>query len=151
MLSISHTLTGAFLAVTLQHPALYVPAVLASHYLEDWFPHWDVGTGLSSGKRKRSTAIILELGELVLSFGLLVWVFQLGHSSIVWNAWIGAFLGLLPDFMEAPRNFLRWEPAWLKPLNDLHHTFHHSTPNILLGLTPQIVLWGVIAWLAQKI
>lgn len=146
MLSISHSLTGAFLAVTLQNPLLFIPAVLASHYLEDWFPHWDVGTGLSSGKRKRTTAIVLELGELVISFGLLFWFFQAGNSSIVYLAWIGAFFGLLPDFLEAPRNFLHWEPRWLKPLNDLHHAFHHSTPNILRGLTPQIILWIFIGW-----
>lgn len=150
MLSISHSLTGAFLAVTLQHPVLYVPAVLASHYLEDWFPHWDVGTGLSSGKRKRSTAIILEFGELAISALLLYLIFQSGHSQINFLAASGAFLGLLPDFLEAPRNFLRWEPRWLKPLNDLHHTFHHSTPNILLGLTPQIILWIIIAIMAKQ-
>lgn len=146
MLSISHTLTGAFLAVTLQNPILFIPAVLASHYLEDWFPHWDVGTGLSSGRRKRTTAIVLEFVELGISFVLLYWIFQAGRDGIQYLAWIGAFFGLLPDFLEAPRNFLRWEPAWLKPINDLHHAFHHSTPNIARGLAPQIVLWIFIAW-----
>jgi hypothetical protein len=149
MLSISHSLTGAFLAVALRNPVLVVPVVLASHYLEDWFPHWDVGTGLSNGTRKKNHALTMEFIELGLSFGLLYWIFQAGMSEVNWLAWFGAFLALLPDFMEAPRNFLKWEPAWLKPLNDLHHAFHHSTPNILRGLTPQIVLWVLIAWLAR--
>lgn len=147
MLSISHSLTGAFLAVTLQHPALFIPTVLASHYLGDWFPHWDVGTGLSNGKRKRHHAILMEFVELGISGVMLWWIFQLGHPDFHWVAWFGAFLGLLPDFLESPRNFLKWEPHWLKPVNDLHHAFHHSTPNILLGLTPQIVLWFWIWWL----
>jgi hypothetical protein len=147
MLSISHTLTGAFLAVTLQNPFLFIPVVLASHYLEDWFPHWDVGTGLSSGRRKRTTAIILEFVELGISFALLFLIFQVGRDEVQYLAWFGAFLGLLPDFLEAPRNFLRWEPAWLKPINDLHQAFHHSTPNILRGLAPQIVLWIFIGWM----
>lgn len=150
MLSISHSLTGAFLAVTLQHPVLFVPAVLASHYLEDWFPHWDVGTGLSNGSRKRQDAILLEFVELGISFILLYLIFQNGSAELNWLAWFGAFLGLLPDFLEAPRNFLKWEPAWLKPINNLHHSFHHSTPNIMRGLLPQVVLWGVIAWLTVK-
>lgn len=146
MLSISHSLTGAFLAVSLQNPVIYVPVVFASHYLEDWFPHWDVGTGLSSGKRKRHHAIGMELVELGISFALLYWFFQLGIPGIQWHAWVGAFLGLLPDFMEAPRNFLKWEPFFLKPFNDFHAHFHHSTPKILIGLAPQVVLWIVIWW-----
>lgn len=150
MLSISHSLTGAFLAVCLQHPVLFIPAVLASHYLEDWFPHWDVGTGLSNGTRKRYDAIVLEFVELGISFLLLYIIFQSGMTEVNWLAWFGAFLGLLPDFLEAPRNFLKWEPAWLKPLNNLHHSFHHSTPKVIRGLLPQIFLWCVIAWMVLK-
>lgn len=140
MLSISHSLTGAFLASSIPHPAFYVPACIGAHYLEDWIPHWDVGTGLSSGKRKRSTAILLELVELVISVGLIYLFFQYGHSEIQYHAWAGAFMALIPDFMEAPRNFLKWEPNFLKGLNNLHGLFHHSTPDMLFGLTPQLVV-----------
>lgn len=136
-------MTGAFLATTL-HPVLVIPAIFASHYLEDWIPHWDVGTGLSSGKRKRTTAILLELGELAISVGLLYVFFQAGRSEINTVAWLGGFLALLPDFMEAPRNFLKWEPKFIRPFNDLHQYFHHSTPDMLVGLTPQIVVLAVI-------
>ncbi len=135
----------------LQNPVVIFPVVLASHYLEDWFPHWDVGTGLSNGTRKRHHAILMEFVELGISVALVFWLFQSGKSDLNWLAWYGAFLGLLPDFMEAPRNFLKWEPAWLKPLNDIHHSFHHSTPNILRGLAPQIVLWLVIGWMVLKV
>jgi hypothetical protein len=143
VLSISHSLTGAYLAATL-HPAIALPTILASHYLEDWMPHWDVGTGLSAGTRKRSTAIILELGELAITIGLVYLFFQTGKDNWQIWAWIGAVVGILPDFLEAPRNFLKWEPGFIKPINDFHALFHHSTPNILLGLTPQIVLWWII-------
>jgi len=148
MLSISHTLTGAFIATKLPHPLLYIPLILASHYLEDWIPHWDVGTGLSSGKRKRRTAIILELGELAFSIVLVYWFFQSTQSELQVHAWSGAFIGLVPDFLEAPRNFLKWEPSFFKPLNNLHGLFHHSTPNVLFGLMPQVVVIGVI-WLLR--
>lgn len=147
MLSLSHTLTGAFLAVNIQNPVLIGPIIFASHYLQDWFPHWDVGTGLSSGKRRRQDAIRMELIELALS-GVLIWViFQAGFEDIKWWAWIGAGIALIPDFLEAPSNFLRWEPGWLKPINELHGAFHHSTPNIFVGLTPQVILWFLIAWM----
>ncbi len=148
MLSISHTLTGAFIATKLPIPVVYFPLIMASHYIEDWIPHWDVGTGLSSGKRKKMTAIILEFGELFISVGLVYFFFQHGHTEIQWHAWIGAFIGLLPDFMEAPRNFLHWEPAFLKPINNLHALFHHSTPDILFGLAPQAITIAAI-WLLR--
>lgn len=140
MLSISHSLTGAFIASKLPHPALYIPLILASHYLEDWIPHWDVGTGLSNGKRKRSTAILLELGELTITLALVYWFWQTASSGPSLHIWIGASTGLVPDFLEAPRNFLKWEPSFFKPLNRFHGLFHHSIPNMWLGLTPQIIL-----------
>lgn len=145
MLSIAHTVTGAFIATTVPNPLLSVPLIFASHYLEDWIPHWDVGTGLSSGKRKRSSAILLEIVELSISVGLIYFFWQYGNSEIAWNAWFGFFMSLLPDFMEAPRNFLKWEPRILHFFNELHGQFHHSTPNMALGLLPQIIVVGLIA------
>jgi len=147
MLSISHTLTGAFIASKLGSPVLYIPLTLASHYLEDWIPHKDVGTGLSTGRRKKSTAIILEFGELAVSFILLYLFFQYGHAEIRWPIWIAAFVALVPDFLEAPRNFLHWEPAFFRPFNDFHHMFHHSTMNWVVGLLPQVLLVMVIWFL----
>ncbi len=147
MLSISHSLTGAFIATKLPHPLLYVPLIFASHYLEDWIPHWDVGTGLSTGKRKKKTAILLELVELGIAFSLVYAFWQAGSSTLNFNAWMGASVGLLPDFMEAPRNFLPWEPGILKVFNNIHGLFHHSTLNIAFGLAPQVIVVGMIYFL----
>lgn len=144
MLSISHMATGALIASYLPNPALYIPLTLASHYLEDFILHWDVGTGLSSGKKKKKAAIIHEFIELGISFVFLYLVFEQHRSGISWHVWIAAIVALIPDFMEAPRNFFGKEPAFLKPFNNFHHRFHHSTPNVILGLTPQILLLLVI-------
>lgn len=145
MLSISHSLTGAFIATALPHPLVYVPLTLASHYLEDWIPHWDVGTGLSNGSRSRRTAIILELFDLALAGGLILLFWYQASPMLLVHAMVGGFVGLVPDFLEAPRNFLKWEPKFLKPINNFHGMFHHSTPHKLLGLAPQVLLWVVIA------
>lgn len=144
MLSISHSLTGAFIASIFPHPAIYVPLTFAAHYLEDWIPHWDVGTGLSNGHRTRQAAITMEIIELVVTIGLVYLFWQHGNAEIQYHVWLAAFLALVPDFMEAPRNFLKWEPFFFKPFNEFHGLFHHSTRNKLVGLTPQIVLWLVI-------
>lgn len=148
MLSIPHALTGAFIASKIPIPMVYAPLALSCHYLQDWMPHWDVGTGLSKGTRKRSTAFILELFDLAITAGLIYffWRSSVGSPEF-YHICLGAFIGLLPDFMEAPRNFFKWEPAFLKPFNEFHNNFHHSIPNIWLGLTPQIILVGVIYFL----
>lgn len=144
MLSISHALTGAFIARHLPHPGLYVPLTLAAHYFEDWIPHWDVGTGLSSGRRKKTTAILMELVELVITIGLVYLFIRLSPPEHALHIAVAAFTALIPDFMEAPRNFLKWEPAFLKPLNDFHNLFHHSTMNMVVGLLPQVVLVALV-------
>lgn len=146
MLSVSHAATGAFIATKLPHPALYIPLILASHYLEDWIPHWDVGTGLSNGTRSRKTAFILELVDLAVALLLVYFFWQAGQSVINYHAWIGVFISLTPDFFEAPRNFLRSEPWFLQKINQFHGWFHHSIPRVAVGLLPQIVLLLVI-WL----
>ncbi|PIY80237.1 MAG: hypothetical protein COY80_04035 [Candidatus Pacebacteria bacterium CG_4_10_14_0_8_um_filter_42_14] len=147
MLSLAHATTGAFVASKFIHPIIYIPLALGLHYLEDWIPHWDVGTGLSNGSRKKSTALKLEFIDLGLTILLIFYLWQSGQSLFQWHIWIGAFFGLLPDFLEAPRNFLKWEPKFLKPLNNFHGKFHHSIPNMLWGLAPQVVVLVAIAFL----
>ena len=144
MLSISHGLTGALIASKIPNPLISTPLILASHYLEDWILHWDFGTGLSKGTRKKSTAIILEIFDLIATATLVYWWFQAGSNGLNIQAWYGTFIGLLPDFLEAPRNFLNCNPAVLKIHNDFHQGFHHSTPNILMGLLPQFVVVGLV-------
>ncbi len=147
MLSLAHGTTGALLAVKLGHPLLFIPACIAMHYLQDWTPHWDVGTGLSTGKRKKSTAIILELFDLAATVGLIWYFWHDAGTMTLLLAGAGCFFALLPDFLEAPRNFLKWEPNWLKPINNLHGMFHHSTPMVWFGLVPQILTIGMVFWL----
>lgn len=140
MLSIPHALTGAYVASKLPNPLLYIPLAFAFHYLQDWIPHWDVGTGLSKGTRKRSTAIKLELIDLAITVTMVYLFWRDASPDLMIHIWAGAFAGLTPDFMESPRNFLKWEPAFLKPLNNLHGHFHFSTPNMVVGLVPQVIV-----------
>jgi hypothetical protein len=118
------------------------------HYLQDWIPHWDVGTGLSKGTRKKTTAILLEIIDLFISIGLVYWFFRSASPDNQVHIWLGALTGILPDLIESPRNFLKWEPFFLKPINKFHGLFHHSTPQMIFGLIPQVIV--VIAiWLLR--
>lgn len=152
MLSIAHAATGAVIATHTSSP-IAIPLILASHYALDAIAHHDAGTGLSSGKKTRKTALILGMIDLILAAILVLFMYppesitltsltyHLGHPA-VW----GAFLGLLPDFLESPRNFLKYEPAWLKPINTFHNSFHHSIPSVVAGLAPQAILLTIL-WL----
>ncbi len=148
MLSIPHSLTGALVASKLPNPILYIPITLLLHYLEDWIPHWDFGTGLSRNKRKKNTAIILEILELLVSIILIHFFFKDQPSQLQPHIWFGALVGISPDLIEAPRNFLKWEPKFIKPFNQFHQLFHHSTANIILGLIPQVLL-VILVWLLR--
>lgn len=155
MLSISHAAAGAALAVAIPNPAVSIPLIFASHYLLDAVAHWDAGTGLSSGKKSIKSAILHEIPDLLLAAILVLVIFPLPSydPSSLLHAWKqpqvwGAFLALVPDFLEAPRNFLKYEPWFLKPINNFHHSFHHSIPRVLDGLTPQLLLL-VLIWLTR--
>jgi hypothetical protein len=150
MLSISHAATGAVLAAKIQNPLLFIPIVLASHYIEDYILHWDVGTGLTNGTRKKEHAFVMEIVDLLLAAGIVLAMYPIspitGIQQFFTGQWadlipyFGAFFGLLPDFMEAPRNFMQWNPIFLRPFNAFHHAVHRSTPEMIKGLWPQIVL-----------
>lgn len=149
MLSIAHTTTGALIATKIGVPPIYIPLVLASHYALDYVVHWDFGTGLSKKKKSKIQALAQEVFiDLPLSLLLVYLIFQHNQSIFNFHAFLGAFVGLVPDFLEAPRNFLGKEPKILKSINAFHGQFHHSTPNIWIGLTPQIILILIIFWLA---
>lgn len=154
MLSISHAVTGAFIAVKVGNPALAIPLILLSHYLEDAVPHWDAGTGLTKGVKTPGDALKHEIIDLALA-GILVLVFYYSRFPLIpytsysiksTTPYWGALFALLPDFLEAPRNFWKTEPRWLTPLNRFHHLFHHSIPRALDGLAPQIILLTLL-WL----
>jgi len=141
MLSIAHAPTGALIATKIPNPIISLPLVLLSHYLEDRVPHWDVGVGMNKGPERKRTAFFQELLiDGPLSVLLVYFFFQYGHTEFVWRAWLGWFIGLLPDFLEFPINFLGIKVYPLNKLSGLHHWFHRSTTNKFWGLLPQFIV-----------
>lgn len=144
MLSIAHGTTGAFIAKKIPNPLISIPLVLASHYIEDYVPHWDVGTGLTKKLKSKKDAFKQELFiDFPLSFLLVFLFFQLG-KPFDWRPWLGWFVGLLPDFLEFPYVFLGWKFFPIKELAQLHSFVHRSTPDKLRGLAPQIAVILII-------
>jgi hypothetical protein len=149
MLSLAHTATGAFIATVIPNPLISTPLIIASHYIEDMIPHWDVGTGLSSGKKKKSDAFKHEVIDMAVSLIFVYLIFQLKHTQVNFAAWYGAFVALIPDFLEAPKNFWGLDIPLIRPLNRFHHKVHHSIPRVVSGLIPQFIVLIVIALLAK--
>lgn len=141
MLSIAHAPTGALIASKIPNPLISIPLVLAAHYFEDSIPHWDVGTGMGNKKDGKHKALLQELFiDLPSSFVIVFLFFQYGHATIVWQAWLGWFFALLPDFLDAPAWFFKVKFSPLTYLSKLHDKVHHSTPNKFLGLLPQVIV-----------
>ncbi len=140
MLSIAHGPTGAFIAAKIPNPLISIPLAIAAHYLQDRVPHWDVGQGLSKQTKSKKLAFVQELLiDFPLSILIVYLFFQHGQAFNP-NIWLGWFCGLLPDFIEFPYLFLKWRFFPLVHLDNIHKFFHRSTPNIFVGLPPQIAV-----------
>lgn len=145
MLSIAHGPTGAFIASKISNPLISFPLILASHFLEDRVPHWDVGQGLTSQKKSKKMAFFQELFfDFPLSLLIIYLFFQAGRP-FDWRPWFGWFIGLLPDFIEFPYIFLQNRSPFIKKFAAFHSWTHRSTPHKFWGLLPQgLVLLAIL-------
>lgn len=147
MLSIAHGPTGAFIATKISNPLISIPLILAAHYIEDKVPHWDFGQGLTSGKKKKSHSFLQELFfDFPLSILITYFFFQY-NQPFSYYVWLGWFVGLLPDFIEFPRLFLKQSSALLNWHHKFHKYFHVSIPNKVWGLLPQFIVLLAIYYL----
>lgn len=141
MLSIAHAPTGALIATKIPNPLISVPLIVLAHLLEDRVPHWDVGTGMGTGEKKKTAAFYQELlFDFPGSILLVYFFFQAGRPEINWLAWLGWFAGLLPDFLEFPTVFLKYNPPFLAKFSRIHEYFHRSTSDKFRGLLPQLIV-----------
>lgn len=156
MLSITHAMTGAYIATLYPEPLFYIPAAMAMHYLEDSVPHWDmaVASKKKSGESVMGKMIILGAVDLLLAAGLIFVVFQGAHwptswAEVNWPAWIGAGAGILIDVIEIPNSFFKKQPMLLKPFFKIHRAVHRKIFNFWWGLLPQVLIVGSIIWLVK--
>lgn len=140
MLSIAHGPTGAFISSKISNPLISIPLILASHYLQDRIPHWDVGQGITNGTKNKTRSFLQELFfDFPLSIIITYFIFQY-HKEFNLHIWLGWFVGLLPDFIEFPRLFLKKRFPALEFHHRFHKWFHVSTPDKFWGTIPQIIV-----------
>jgi len=127
-------------ASKIPNPLISIPIIIASHFIEDYIPHWDVGQGLTSKKKQKKTAFFQELFfDFPLSILIIYFLFQVGRP-FDWRPWLGWFVGLLPDFIEFPYLFLGHRNPLLNGFARFHSIVHRSTPHKLWGLLPQLLV-----------
>ena len=139
MLSIAHGTTGALIATLIPNPFISTPLIIATHFLQDYIPHWDVGQGLSKQKKSKKTTFLQELFIDFPASILLVFLLFPGNSNqINLLAFYGWVLALLPDFLEFPYLFLNWRFWPITQIDKFHKQVHRSTSNKFKGLWPQV-------------
>jgi hypothetical protein len=141
MMTVSHAVSGAFIAAALPNPLLYIPLCLACHYAEDFVYHWDIGTGMhKEGARGLKITFLLALFDALLAIALVAIFWRQTPWHFDLNIWFGAFFAILPDLIELPHIFLGKDFKILRLPEKWHDFVHRSTPNIWLGLLPQVIV-----------
>ncbi len=147
MLSIAHGPTGALIASKISNPFISLPLAILAHYLQDRVPHWDVGQGLTHGLKRKAQSFFQELFfDLPLSIVITYFLFQYNRDFNM-NIWLGWFAGLLPDFIEFPRLFLKHNHKLIEWHHKFHKWFHVSIPNKLWLLLTQVINLLLIIYL----
>jgi len=138
MLSIAHGTTGALIATLIPNPLISTPLILATHFMQDHIPHWDVGGGLTKKVKSKKAAFLQELLFDLPTSILLVYLWFPGASGEINKlAFYGWFIALLPDFIEFPYLFLNLRFPLLNKFAAFHTSIHRSTNNKFKGLWPQ--------------
>ena len=156
MLSITHAMTGAYIASLCPEPLFYMPVAIFMHYLEDSVPHWDAAMlcRKKDGEKSTSGLIFWGMTDLLVAGGLVFVVFQglswpTSWTEINWPAWLGAGAGILPDIIEVPNSFFKKKPAILKPFFKIHKAVHQKIYNFWWGFLLQALIVGSIIWLTK--
>jgi len=134
MLEISHALIGASLAKLIPNPYLGLPLSLASHFIADLIPHWDLHT--RDNHRKKSHLIIFSLADATLGFSLGYLLFA--PSVPFWYLIIMIFTAQLPDWLESPYYILDWHFPPFSTIKKLQSKLHHKL-DFPWGLISQIL------------
>lgn len=153
MLELPHTVVGAAIATKVGNPALSLPLALASHFALDLLPHWNphLNTQLKKfGKITEATKTLI-LADVIISLvvGMLIAARALPDTTAFSIIILGAFMGVLPDFYEAPYFFLRAKYPFVEKLIRFQKSIQNDVP-VSLGLVSQVLILAAAFWWIQN-
>ncbi len=98
MTATAHALVSAAIYRAIPDLSLSMPLAVASHFIMDAVPHWDLGTAWRSRSKKETG--MLAIAETVLGITVAYFLFSGKGSGIPILLTIAA--GEFPDWIEAP-------------------------------------------------
>lgn len=123
MVLITHAIVGAGVAQLFpEYPAVGFVAGILSHYLSDFFPHWDYAQYFSSVQKKSNGRLEvldrINIGPKFILESLLVLLDAVLGLALAWFLWksplievlvvvLGAIGGMLPDFLQIAYGFFK--------------------------------------------
>lgn len=139
MLATTHSFASALIVTKIPNPYISLPLVIVFHYLLDLIPHWDTGTGLTTGKKTKKRALILTAVDIIIAVVSVFYFFQFSRpfSPLLW---IGVILGIMPDILEFPALFFKFRPFPINVLEKFHSQIMHTSGKMPWGLILQIPL-----------
>ncbi len=168
----THAIAGAAVAELFPtHPVLGFIAGFLSHFLLDAIPHWDykilsnyanpdvataqnqLGVG-SSANIKMDRNFYLDLIRIgsdgLLGFALAFIIWHPGGFHEEWIVFLGAFAGMLPDFLQFVYTRFPYQP--IVALQDFHRFMHaklklNNQP--IFGIVSQVVVITAIVLITK--
>jgi hypothetical protein len=129
-------LTGAVVAVGLQHPLLIAPIAVASHFLLDVLPHFGVHHGDHAKRNKHPLFQYMLIIDVALSIALLALLPSILRGAISWWVLIlGMAFAFLPDVAWLYRFFYELGKKKRKPYEESRLSRFHDK-----------IQWGERSW-----
>ncbi len=147
MTATAHALVAGAIASKVTDPTSIIFLSLASHFIMDSIPHWDVGTNWRS--RAKHVTGILAIGETVMGITIAYLFFGAKVSFPLLT--VAIFFSLVPDWLETPwyifyshqkkqepgRSAGMWEKFWYR-VYKLENVFH-TKAFAPFGIVTQVV------------
>ena len=135
MLAVSHALIGASIAKLVPNPIIGIPLSLASHFLGDLTPHWDMRTRKTTRSIKQ--VVFLSLTDAFIGYALGFWLFYPQVAPIYLMAMM--FAAQFPDWLEAPFHVFSWNFPPFSSIKRLQSKLHYKM-DLPWGLVIQLAI-----------
>jgi hypothetical protein len=144
MLTTPHVLVALTIVKLVPNPLAALLLCLLSHFLIDFFiPHWNphLFTEFKKAGRVSNFSITVILADGFLALGLLgaLAYKTLPNYQQIFLYGLGTFFGVLPDLIEVPHYFLKWQNNWMKKYVDFQHK-NQSNGNAFWGVITQLLV-----------
>ncbi len=144
MLITTHAAVGFTIGALVSDPYIAIPLALASHYLLDGLPHFEVSTFRKPGEKKLKPKNLFELIFVLTDAGLAFAFLAFFHIYFSPSAFWGVIAGVAPDVLD---NVFLWSPYLhripvFRELHSFHKNFHHTARNreVAVGVLTQILI-----------